>query len=159
VIALSEFTGACHGYVSTTSPRYTATAVLMLDTRRLQPFQQQSVLSDVSFDAVAKSQLELLRSKAIAVLVVNNLELLKDAKFTGNVMSFFGSFMLLPEICSALTMTRDLIPIVRTRSWSGPSNGLFRQSDNHQGRAKLRHWHWLQLPRSDESRLYRQRSR
>ena len=53
-----------------------ATAVLMLDTRRLQLFQQQSVLSDVSFDAVAiESQLELLGSRAIAASVVNNLDL------------------------------------------------------------------------------------
>ena len=80
-------------YLSVTPSRYTATAVLMLDTRRLQLFQQQSVMSDMSFDAVAiESQLELLRSKAIAASVINNLELLNDAEFTGNVTSFFGSF-------------------------------------------------------------------
>ena len=79
-------------YVFAAPPRYTATAALMLDTRRVQLFQQQSVLSDVSFDAVAiESQLELLRSRAIATSVINNLELLKDAEFTGNVTSFFAS--------------------------------------------------------------------
>lgn len=82
-------------YLMVTPPRYTANAVLMLDTRRLQLFKQQSVLSDESVllsDAGAvESQLEFLRSKAIAVSVINNLQLLKDPEFTGNATGAFKS--------------------------------------------------------------------
>src|SRR5262245_42826312 len=81
-------------FLIVTPPRYAANAVLLLDTRRLQLFQQQPVLSDQSIlsDAGAvESQEEFLRSRAIAVSVINNLQLVKDPEFTGDATSIFRS--------------------------------------------------------------------
>ncbi|MEZ0167925.1 polysaccharide biosynthesis tyrosine autokinase [Microvirga sp. TS319] len=79
-------------YLFMTPARYTATSVLMLDTRRLQLFQQQSVLSEFSFDAPAvDSQLEVLKSRAVALSVIDTLNLVKDPEFTGDVTSSSGS--------------------------------------------------------------------
>ncbi|HEX2135563.1 MAG TPA: polysaccharide biosynthesis tyrosine autokinase [Microvirga sp.] len=81
-------------YLFVTPPRYTGKALLMLDTRRLQLFQQQSVLSEVSFDAPAvESQLELLKSENVALSVIDSLKLKDDPEFTGEVQSFVGALI------------------------------------------------------------------
>jgi polysaccharide biosynthesis transport protein len=70
-------------YLFVTTPRYTATVVLMLDTRRLQLLHQQSVMSELSLDAPAvDSQLEVLKSEAVALQVINKLGLVDDPEFT-----------------------------------------------------------------------------
>jgi succinoglycan biosynthesis transport protein ExoP len=79
-------------YLLVAQPRYLSTANLLLDTRKLQLFQQQSVLSDISFDTPAvESQIELLKSEAVAASVVDDLKLMTDPEFTGGVNGFFGS--------------------------------------------------------------------
>jgi succinoglycan biosynthesis transport protein ExoP len=80
------------GYLLVTPPTYVSKSYLLLDTRKLQLFQQQSVLGEASFDLPAvESQLEILKSHAIAQSVVEDLKLTEDPEFTGNVTSFFGS--------------------------------------------------------------------
>lgn len=78
-------------YLLVTPPRYTATAVLMLDTRRVQLLQQQSVIRELSYDAPAvESQVEILRSEAVALSVINKLGLADDREFTDRAPSIFG---------------------------------------------------------------------
>lgn len=90
VLALVLAMGAV--YVLTAPPRYTAKALMMIDTRRVQPMAENPVLSELNFDTtLVDSQLELLKSDNVAQSVVNDLKLTEDPEFTGNVDSFFGS--------------------------------------------------------------------
>jgi succinoglycan biosynthesis transport protein ExoP len=65
------------------APRfYSANAQVILDTRKLQVFQQQPVFADPPLDiASLESQMQVLQSKAIALLVVKNLKLANDPMF------------------------------------------------------------------------------
>lgn len=64
----------------------------MLDTRRAQVFQQQSVVGELSLDeAAVASQVEVLKSINVAEAVVRDLKLDEDPEFVGEVSSFFGS--------------------------------------------------------------------
>jgi succinoglycan biosynthesis transport protein ExoP len=79
-------------YLFITPPRFTATSVLMLDTRRLQLLQQPAVMGDMSFDAPAvESQLAVLNSETVALSVINKLGLANDPEFTGGGETFLGS--------------------------------------------------------------------
>jgi succinoglycan biosynthesis transport protein ExoP len=81
-------------YLLVTPAQYTATSLLMLDTRRLQLLQQQSLLSELSFDAPAvESQLEVLKSEAIALSVINKLDLVNDPEYSGGAKSLLGSLI------------------------------------------------------------------
>jgi succinoglycan biosynthesis transport protein ExoP len=83
-------------YLYSTPARYTATAVLMLDTRRMQIFQQ-NVMSELSFDAPAvDSQLEVLKSEAVALSVIRMLDLQRDPEFSD------GSNSILKTVLSPL---------------------------------------------------------
>jgi succinoglycan biosynthesis transport protein ExoP len=78
-------------YVALTPPRYSASSQLLLDTRRLQVLQQQSIMSELSFDAaVVDSQLEILKSEAIAQDVVRRFDLAEDPEFTAGGQSPLG---------------------------------------------------------------------
>jgi len=75
--------GAAFYYIATTDPIYSASASLMIDTRRPTLFQQGSAsmpdpITDV---ALVESQLETLRSRRIAEVVVRNLRLDQDEEF------------------------------------------------------------------------------
>jgi succinoglycan biosynthesis transport protein ExoP len=86
--------GLAIAYLLVTPALHRGKSSLLLDTRKLQLFQQQSVLSEVSFDAPAvESQMEILKSEAVARGVVEELKLTEDPEFTGEVTSFFGSFL------------------------------------------------------------------
>jgi succinoglycan biosynthesis transport protein ExoP len=59
----------------------------MLDTKRMQ-ILQQNVMSELSFDAFAvDSQLEILKSEAVALSVIDMLDLRNDAEFTAETTS------------------------------------------------------------------------
>src|SRR4051794_29213650 len=79
-------------YLLVTQPLYVGKANLLLDTRKLQLFENQSVLSDMNYgenSSAVESQIEILKSESIAASVVDELHLMKDPEFTGNVKSFF----------------------------------------------------------------------
>jgi succinoglycan biosynthesis transport protein ExoP len=93
-IALLVVVGLGLAYLILTPPRYTAKALLMLDARRAQVFQQQSVVGEINFDDVAvASQVEILKSVNVAVAVVRDQKLSEDPEFTGQVQSFLGSIL------------------------------------------------------------------
>jgi uncharacterized protein involved in exopolysaccharide biosynthesis len=69
-------------YVVITPPSYTAQATMIIDTRKVQLFQQQSLISDVPIDAGAvDSQVEILRSENVILPVIKDLRLTEDPEF------------------------------------------------------------------------------
>ncbi|MGL5733871.1 MAG: Wzz/FepE/Etk N-terminal domain-containing protein, partial [Beijerinckiaceae bacterium] len=92
--------GLAIGYILTTTPRYTATASIMIDTRKNQMFQTQQVPTDAPMDSSAvDSQVEILKSESVALAVIRELKLLEDPEFSGSdgsslvgtLFSIFGS--------------------------------------------------------------------
>ncbi|KAB1070756.1 nucleotide-binding protein [Methylobacterium planeticum] len=78
-------------YVLLASPVYLGRSSLLLDTRRLQIFQQSSFVSEVNFDQpVVDSQIEIVKSEAVARNVVENLRLDDDPEFTGQASRLSG---------------------------------------------------------------------
>ncbi|MDA9543893.1 exopolysaccharide biosynthesis protein [Bradyrhizobium sp. CCBAU 45321] len=71
-------------YLFTAAPKFTATASLVIDTRKVQLFQQQSMLGDVAVDsATVETQVEILKSENISLAVIRDLKLTEDPEFTG----------------------------------------------------------------------------
>ena len=72
-------------YCITARPMFTAQAQLMIDARKVQIFQQQSILGDIPIDTgQVESQVEVLKSENIAAAVVKNLHLAEDPEFSGS---------------------------------------------------------------------------
>ena len=93
-IALALCLGLGAAYLVLTPPRYTAKTLLMLDARRAQLFQQQSVVGEMNFDDVAvASQVEILKSVNVALAVARDQKLTEDPEFTGQVRGFVGSIL------------------------------------------------------------------
>ena len=79
-------------YCITAQPMFSAQAQLLIDARKLQVFQQQSILGDIPIDtAQVESQVEILKSENIAAAVVKNLHLSEDPEFTGSGMGVLGA--------------------------------------------------------------------
>src|SRR3984885_13408872 len=83
-------------YVVTATPRFMAVATMFIDRGKVQPFaQQQQMLVDSPMDSAAiESQLQILKSDAIALSVINSLHLADDPEFGGPIdkSTFFGLF-------------------------------------------------------------------
>ena len=78
-------------YLLTTPPSYTATATMIIDTKRVQLFQQQSMFNDMPFDTGAvESQVEILKSETIALAVIKQLHLTEDPEFVGPGTGLMG---------------------------------------------------------------------
>jgi polysaccharide biosynthesis transport protein len=108
-------------YIFTTPPRYTGEAVLIIDTHKLNLFQQQNSLNvDMPVDtAMVDSQVEILKSENIALSVIKDLHLIDDPEFVGpnggligavfglisSVTSLFGP----DEPTSEFTLTRKAL--------------------------------------------------
>src|ERR1700730_11175008 len=91
-------------YLLTAQKRYTSTAELIIDSRRMQGLQQQGASgSDAPIDSdMVDSQVEILKSETIALAVIKDLRLVDEAEFTGSegglLTSLGGLFSgLLPE--------------------------------------------------------------
>jgi polysaccharide biosynthesis transport protein len=73
-------------YVFTATKRYTGTAVLVIDSRKMQGLQTQAPTSggDNPIDsAMVDSQVEILKSEAIAAAVIKDLKLVDSPEFMG----------------------------------------------------------------------------
>jgi succinoglycan biosynthesis transport protein ExoP len=79
-------------YLLTAPKRYTGSAVLMIDSRKMQGLQTQaSAAADNPIDsAMVDSQVEILKSETIASAVIKDLRLLDTAEFTGNEGGLLG---------------------------------------------------------------------
>ena len=72
-------------YLVLTPPLYLAQATMVIDARRVQRFQQQTPTAEEPADGVTvQTQLEVLRSDAVAAAVVKNLQLGSDPEFVRN---------------------------------------------------------------------------
>ena len=79
-------------YLFTTPPSFTALAKLMIDTRKVQLFQQQSVLGDAPPDTwLIDSQVEVLQSENVALAVIKDLHLTKDPQFLWPKLGLFSA--------------------------------------------------------------------
>ena len=93
-------------FVVTSPPRYTAHAVLVIDTHKTQVFQTTTPLGELPIDsATVDTQIEILNSEKIALSVVKDLRLYEDSEFIsprnsllGAITGFFNSvvYTLLP---------------------------------------------------------------
>src|ERR1700676_4017101 len=92
IFSLSVMCGAI--YLYTAPPRFMARAELLIDTRKAELFQQQSVIGEAAVDSTAvDSQIEVLKSEAIAASVVKELHLTSDPEFVGSKPGIFGTFL------------------------------------------------------------------
>ena len=79
-------------YLFTTPPSFTAFAKLLIDTRKVQLFQQQSVLGDAPPDpGLVDSQVEVLQSENVALAVIKDLHLTKDPQFLWPKLGLFSA--------------------------------------------------------------------
>lgn len=81
-------------YLFTAAPQFTSTASMVIDTRKVQLFQQQSVLGDVAVDsATVETQVEILKSENISLAVIRDLHLIDDPEFTGSGGGLLGAMI------------------------------------------------------------------
>ena len=111
-------------YSATARPSYTAQAELMIDARKLQVFQQQSILGDIPIDtAQVESQVEVLKSENVALSVIKNLHLTEDPEFTrpdggllGTLIDFiFSPFGSSEHTASEFEVTRSAVRAFQDR--------------------------------------------
>ncbi len=80
-------------YLLITPTRYTAVATMVIDTRKVQLFQQQSVLGDTQVDAgTVQTQVEILNSENISLAVIRELDLIQDPEFR-SLKGVFGALV------------------------------------------------------------------
>ena len=76
---------SCIIYLRITPPTYTARAQVLLANPRAQFVQQQSILSEPAFDLnQIETQIQLLKSSALATSVITQLNLVNDPDFSGS---------------------------------------------------------------------------
>ncbi|MGY3038088.1 succinoglycan biosynthesis transport protein ExoP [Bradyrhizobium sp. USDA 4354] len=81
-------------YLFTAAPQFTSTASMVIDTRKVQLFQQQSVLGDIAVDsATVETQVEILKSENISLAVIRDLRLTDDPEFTGSGGGVLGALV------------------------------------------------------------------
>lgn len=85
------------GYVLTAQPRFTASALVMIDTRKNQLLSSQQVVGDQVLDASGvESQVEILKSESVALSVIRDLKLVDDPEFNsggGLIQAILGRFL------------------------------------------------------------------
>ena len=81
-------------YLLTTPSSYTATAMMLIDTKKVQLFQQQSMVSELPVDAGSiESQVEILKSENIALAVIKRLNLTEDPEFVSPSGGLIGRLL------------------------------------------------------------------
>ena len=67
------------------TPKYTATATLLADTRKIELIQQPTVFDEATLQSLGamETQVELLRSDEVALRVISKLNLSEDPRFIG----------------------------------------------------------------------------
>ena len=72
-------------YLATTPSRFTATASMVIDTTKMNLFQQQTIMNDAVVDSTAvETQAQVLRSDNVALSVIQELHLTNDPEFVGS---------------------------------------------------------------------------
>ena len=95
VLVLALLGAAFGGIFFVQAPqKFTATATLLINTRKMEIFQQPTVSDELPMQAIGavESQVELLRSDEVAIRVIRNLNLSEDLRFIQG-KSFGKSFV------------------------------------------------------------------
>jgi succinoglycan biosynthesis transport protein ExoP len=101
-------------YLFTAPARYTAHAMLLIDSSRLRVLQQQQgPVGDIPLDtAQVETQVEILKSENIGLAVVKEMRLTEDPEFTkssGGILGFVFSLLASPETQSEDELTRKAL--------------------------------------------------
>lgn len=100
-------------YMGITSPTYTASATLVLDMRNVQFSQQKPMVSDNSLDsAFVESQVEIVKSKAVELAVIQKLGLTEKPEFTKSTGGILGDIF--QSIAKKLGVQEPLSDFERT---------------------------------------------
>jgi succinoglycan biosynthesis transport protein ExoP len=112
-------------YLLTAPKRYTSTAELIIDSRRMQGLQQQqaSFGGDAPIDSgMVDSQVEILKSETVASAVIKDLRLVDDAEFTGSegglltsITGLFSSLFSDPPARSDYALLRTAVSRLQSR--------------------------------------------
>ena len=98
-------------YFLRATPKFTATAILLADTRKIELIQQPAVYNEASIQSIGamETQVELLRSDEVARRVINKLNLSKDPRFIGDEHpGFLGSLLrVFVPVAEAPALTDD----------------------------------------------------
>ena len=82
ILAAALAAGIALVYLRITPPTYTAQVQILLANTKAQFVQQQSLLAEPAFDlSQIETQLQILKSRGIAVAVINELKLTEDPDF------------------------------------------------------------------------------
>jgi succinoglycan biosynthesis transport protein ExoP len=111
------------GYLFTAPPRYTASAVMVIDTHRNQVFQPQSPMGDLPVDSeTVDTQIEIMKSENVALNVIKDLHLDEDPEFTSPSPGLLNSAIGLVTSLLTFWMPADHEPpseFARTRAALG----------------------------------------
>jgi polysaccharide biosynthesis transport protein len=78
-------------FIVTSPPRYTAHAVLVIDTHKMQVFQLTTPLGELPIDSsTVDTQIEIINSEKIALSVIKDLRLYQDPEFLAPRNSLLG---------------------------------------------------------------------
>ena len=81
-------------YMWKTAPTYTAAAQLILDMRNVQFAQQKPIVNDLALDsAFVESQVEVIKSKAVALTVIDRLKLTQRPDFVKSTGGLLGDLL------------------------------------------------------------------
>lgn len=100
-------------YLITAPPKYTAHAILLIDSSKLRILQQDAPLGDVPIDtSQVETQVEILKSENIGLSVVKDLKLTEDPEFVaaeGGLLNSILSIFESPGVQSETELTRQAL--------------------------------------------------
>jgi succinoglycan biosynthesis transport protein ExoP len=102
-------------YLLTAPPRFTSTAVMIIDSRKTQLLQQQAspLGVDAPLDsATVDSQVEILKSEKVALAVIKDLDLIHNPEFVSSGVGLLSPIWKLfydPEESSEFFLTRSVL--------------------------------------------------
>jgi polysaccharide biosynthesis transport protein len=109
IVTVALALAACATYLRITPPTYTAQVEILLANNRGQFVQQQSLLAEVPFDvSQIETQLQMLKSRAIAVAVIKRLRLEDDPDLNGSRSSLLSLIYRIPSWFAVRPTSQDL---------------------------------------------------
>ena len=102
-------------YLFTTPARYTAQAMLLIDSSRARMLQtQQAAMGEIPLDtAQVETQVEVLKSENIGLAVIKDLHLTDDPEFIGTGGGLVGAVFRLMSASSGLSETKSESDLAR----------------------------------------------
>jgi succinoglycan biosynthesis transport protein ExoP len=103
-------------YLFTTPARYTASAMLLIDSSKARMFQQQQPsLTDIPIDtAQVETQVEVLKSESIGLSVIKEMHLTESPEFVGTGGGFIGTIFNFLTESSGLSQAKTESALSRT---------------------------------------------